>query len=595
MLHATRLPAGPTDPLRVAAMMAIGAMVVAALYLAQDVLVPLVLAGLLAFVLAPLARLGRRAGLPRGASAVLAALLGFLLLVGVGALLGHEVALLADEAPRYVEPLRRKLGVLSGLGESLRDAEAVLRGTSSEPAPVVAGPEPARAASTPLQLAGAVLGPVLAPIATAGLVALFTVFILLFSDDLRDRAIRLAGARDLPRTMAAMNDAAERLSRLFLAQVVLAAGFGAAVALGLWMLGLPAALLWGLLVGLMRFVPFIGTPIAVLPPVVLALAVEPGWGMAVSVLALILLGEVFMGQVAEPVVLGRRTGLSPISVILSASFWTLLWGPIGLLIATPLTVGLVVLGRHVRQLEFLDVLLGDRPALAAEESFYQRALEGDVDRLVAQARASLETEDGHLLGFADSVALRGLALAATDWSREALEGDRIEKLRIATGTLLDELADTPAEEAAPARPADWALAGAVLCLPARGPLDDVAARFAALVLSRDGFGAVALGPSALDTANIGQLDAARVRLVCLSVLEEGNSISGVRTSLRRLARHLPEARVVVGVWNAAPGSAMLAALRTDGPADVIVTSLGEALAQAEAYASRAAEAVAERG
>ncbi|WP_207540931.1 AI-2E family transporter [Sabulicella rubraurantiaca] len=568
-------------------------MVIAALYLAQDVLVPLVLAGLLAFVLAPLARLGRRIGIPRGASVVLAALLGFLLLLGIGALIGHEGALIASEAPRYVGPLRQKLGVLSGLSESLRNAEAMLRGTASEPVPVVVDAEPARPTSTSLQLAGTVLGPVLAPLATAGLVALFTVFILLFSDDLRDRVIRLAGARDLPRTMAAMNDAADRLSRLFLAQVVLAAGFGVAVAAGLWLLGLPAALLWGLLVGLMRFVPFIGTPIAILPPVVLALAIEPGWELAISVLALILLGEVFMGQVAEPVVLGRRTGLSPISVILSASFWTLLWGPIGLLIATPLTVGLVVLGRHVPQLEFLDVMLGDRPALAAEETFYQRALEGDVDRLVVQAHAAMEPEDAKLLGFADSVALRALALAATDWSREILESDRLEKLRIATGTLIDELAESLQEEATLERPADWAAAGAVLCVPARGPLDDVAARFAALVLRRDGFGAVALGPGALDAANIGQLDPVRVRLVCLSVLEEGNSVSGVRTSLRRLARHLPEARVAVGIWNAAPESAMLTALRADGPADVIVTSLGEALAQVEAYSSRAATRAAE--
>jgi hypothetical protein len=279
-------------------------------------------------------------------------------------------------------------------------------------------------------------------------------------------------------------------------------------------------------------------------------------------------------------------------VILSASFWTLLWGPIGLLIATPLTVGLVVLGRHVPQLEFLDVLLGDRPALAAEETFYQRAMEGDVDGLVAQAHASLEAEDARLLGFADGVALRGLALADTDWSREALEPDRLEQLRAAIGTLLDELAENPREEVAPARPTDWAEQGAVLCLPARGPLDDVAARFAALVLGRDGFGAVALGPGALDAANIDQLNPVRVRFVCLSVLEEGNSISGVRTSLRRLARHLPEARVAVGVWNAAPDSAMLAALRADGPADVIVTSLGEALAQVEAYASRTVEGAA---
>lgn len=577
--------AGPADPVHTAATLFIAAVVIAALYLGQDVLVPLVLSGLLAFVLAPLARLGRKVGIPWSASVVLAALLGFLLVIGIGTVLGREMATLATGAAGYAAAIREKLGALSGLSDSLRDAEAMLRGTTPEVAPALPPAEVAREARSPFDMVRVVLGPVVGPLATAGLVALFTIFILLFSTDLRDRVIRLAGSGDLPRTMAAMNDAAQRLSRLFLAQVMLAAMFGALVALGLWLLGLPTPLLWGLLVGLMRFVPFIGTPIAVLPPVILALAVAPGWGLALSVLALIMVGELMMGHLVEPLVLGKRTGLSPISVVLSASFWTLLWGPIGLLIATPLTVGLVVLGRHVPQLGFLDVMLGDQPALAAEETFYQRAMQGDADGLVAEARSSMTTNDDRLLPYADEVALRGLAIAATDWSREALETEGLEQVRASTGLLLDELADRPAKSI-PTRPNGWVEEGSVLCVTARGPLDDVAARFAALVLRREGFGAVSLGAGALDAANIDRIDPSGVRLVCLSVLEDGNSISGVRTALRRLSRHLPEAHVAVGVWHAAADSPMLTALREEGPADVIVTSLGEAVAQVEAYASR---------
>ncbi len=573
-----------SDPLRMAATLFVACVVVAALYLAQDVLVPLVLGGLLAFVLAPLAQVLRRTGLPWAASVMLAALLGFLLLLLIGAALGREAAGLAAELPALAATLRAKLGALSGIGDLLRQAQALVTGDAG----AAPAPAPAAAALSPLELAGAVLGPVLSPLATAGLAALFTVFVLLFRADLRDRAIRLAGARDLPRTMAAMNDAAERLSRLFLAQVMLAAGFGSAVALGLWALGLPSPLLWGSLAGLMRFVPFIGTPIAVLPPTVLALAAAPGWGLALSVFALIMVGELLMGQVVEPLVFGRRTGLSPLSVILSASFWTMLWGPIGLLIATPLTVGLVVLGRHVPQLEFLDVLLGDRPPLLPEETFYQRAMEGDADGLVAQARAAM-ADGGALPAYADAVALRGLSLAAADWSREALEADRLDAIRTAAGTLLDELADTT--EATP-RGDEWGTEGAVLCIPVRGPFDEAAARLAALALKRDGFGAAATGPGALDASAIGTLDAGRVRLVCLSVLEEGNSVAGVRTALRRLARHLPEARVVVGVWHADPGSPMLEALRQDGAAGALVTSIGEALAQCEAFAARTQAAAA---
>lgn len=561
-----------SDPLRLAATLFIACVVVAALYLAQDVLVPLVLGGLLAFVLAPLAQALRRAGLPWGLAVVLAALLAFLLLLLIGAALGREAAGLAAQLPELAAGLRARLGALSGLGDLLRQAQSLVTG---EAAPVAEAPAPA-AALSPLALAGAVLGPVLHPLATAGLAGLFALFVLLFRADLRDRAIRLAGGRDLPRSMAAMSDAAERLSRLFLAQVMLAGGFGSAVALGLWLLGLPSPLLWGALAGLMRFVPFIGTPIAVIPPTLLALAVAPGWGLALMVLGFILLGELLMGQVVEPLVFGRRTGLSPISVILSASFWTMLWGPIGLLIATPLTVGLVVLGRHVPQLEFLDVLLGDRPPLLPEESFYQRAMEGDADALLAGARGEA------LAAHADAVALPALALATADWGREALEPERMDAIRAAAGTWLDALA----EEEAPAPRADgWGAEGTLLCIPARGPLDAEAARLAALVLRREGFGAAATGTGALDASAIGALDGARVRLVCLSVLEEGNSVAGVRTALRRLARALPDARVVVGVWHAAPDSPMLAALREEGAAGALVTTIGEAAAQAAAYAA----------
>ncbi|MFL1460877.1 AI-2E family transporter [Roseococcus sp. DSY-14] len=565
----------PADPLRLAATLFIACVVVTTLYVAKEVLVPLTIGALLAFVLAPLARALRRGGLPWGLAVVLAAVLAFLLLLGIGWALGLQAAALAAELPRLAATLREKFGALSGLGDLLRQAQALVTGEA--PAAAAAAPAPAAAAMTPLALAAAIAGPVLHPLATAGLAALFTLFILLFRADLRDRAIRLAGARDLPRTMAAMDDAAERLSRLFLAQVMLAGGFGATVAAGLWLLGLPSPLLWGSLVGLMRFVPFIGTPIAVIPPTLLALAAAPGWELAASVFALIMVGELLMGQVVEPLVFGRRTGLSPISVILSASFWTMLWGPIGLLIATPLTVGLVVLGRHVPQLEFLDVLLGDRQPLSPPERFYQRAMEGDADFLLAEAR-----EEPDLAAHADAVALPALALATADWGREALEAERMDAIRGAAGTWLDALAE---EAEPPARPDAWGAPGAVLCIPARGPLDGEAARLAALALRRDGFGAEAAAAGALDASAIGALDPARVRLVCLSVLEEGNSVAGVRTALRRLARALPEARVVVGVWQAAPDSAMLGALREEGAAGALVTTLGEARAQAGAYAA----------
>lgn len=580
------VPPRRTDPaasVAGAAMLVSAAIVVAGLWLAQEVLVPLVLAGLLAFVLAPAAGWLRRLGLGDSAASGMAVVLALLAVVGLGFALAFQLAELVADLPRLADALREKLAGLSGIGDALRRFEGLVEGIEGDvEAAVPAAPPAARPRSTTLDLARAVLGPVLHPLAVAGLVAFFATLVLLFRRDLRDRAIRLAGASDLHRTVAAMDDAAERLSKLFSAQAALNAGYGIAVGLGLWAAGLPSPLLWGLLAGLMRFVPFVGTPIAVLPPTVLALAADPGWGFAAMVFAGLMLSELFMGQVAEPLVFGKRTGLSPLSIILSASFWTLLWGPIGLLIATPLTVGLVVLGRHVPQLEFLDVLLGDRPALRPEESFYQLAMAGDADALVAQAAAA----QGGVAGWGDAVALRGLVLAQGDWSREAFEPERLETIRAAAATALEELEERPAAEPGPARAADWAAAGAVLCVPGRGALDDVAARVAALALRRAGFGAEIAGPAALDAANLDRLDGARVRLVVLSLLEEGNSVAGARTFLRRLARALPQARVVVGLWRAAPESAMLAALREEGPAEAIVTSAGEVVAACEAISGR---------
>jgi hypothetical protein len=361
------------------------------------------------------------------------------------------------------------------------------------------------------------------------------------------------------------------------------------ISIGLWAIGIPNPLLWGMVAGLMRFVPFVGTFIAVVPPVLLALAVDPGWSLALWVLGLFLVSEPLMGQVFEPLLYGASTGLSPLSVILAATFWAFLWGPIGLLLATPLTVCLVVLGRHVERLEFLDVMLGDQPSLRPEETFYQRALEGDADGLVAQARRHLR-ETPSLAAWCDEVALRGLGLAQADWAREVLEPERAEDIRRQMEVLLDDLAEAPPPDAGGAAaaeevPADWRAEGAILCVAGQGPFDEPAAAAAALVLRGAGLGAAAAPNAALEAARLERLDPARTRLCLLSVLEEGSSAASVRYFLRRLRRCLPEARVVVGLWHAAADSPMLAALRAEGVGETIVTTVGEALALCQATAA----------
>ncbi|WP_237214075.1 AI-2E family transporter [Falsiroseomonas oryziterrae] len=565
--------------------------IVAALYLGRDLLVPLALAVILAFVLAPLAGGLRRIGLGNLPATLLAVLAGVAVMLGIAFIVLRQLASLAGELSAFAGNLRAKLDRLrldELVGQAMRTVDGLrdIFGSDASRGATAAAPVQTTEA-TPLEMAASWLGPVLAPVATLGIVVIFALFILLYRENLRDRLIRLAGVRDLHRTVGALDDAAYRLSRLFLAQLMLNAGFAVAIGSTLWLVGLPGAPLWGILAGLMRFVPFVGTPIAVLPPTLLALAAEPGWGLALAVGGLFLLAEALMGQVAEPLVFGRSAGLSPLSVIVAATFWTFMWGPIGLLLATPLTVCLVVLGRHVPRLEFLDVMLSDRPPLQPAESFYQRALEGDADALVAQARAALK-EGTSLVAWHDDVALRGLALAEADWSREVLEEPKLDAIRQQVETLLDELAETPPAGSA-AMPPEWLAEGAVLCIAGRGRLDDLSAAIAAQGLRHEAIGAVPLPNGTLEGDEDARFDPTRVRACVLSVLEEGSSAAAIRYFLRRIARRLPGVPVVVALWHAPSGSATLAELRQErGGASVIATSLGEVVAFCHAAAGQAA-------
>ena len=257
--------------------------------------------------------------------------------------------------------------------------------------------------------------PVLHPLAAAAIIFIVAIFILMQQDDLRDRVIRLFGSRDLHRTTLAMDDAARRLSRFFLIQLGINTTFGVIIAAGLYFIGLPSPLLWGIIAALMRFVPYIGSYVAAGVPILLAAAVDPSWSLTLWVAALFLVTEPIIGQLVEPMLYGRSTGLSPISVVISAIFWGWLWGPVGLILSTPLTLCLVVLGRHVKQLEFLNVLFGDRPALTRVENFYQRVLAGDPDEVQEHAEELLK--EMSLSSYYDEVALKGLELAARDLAR----------------------------------------------------------------------------------------------------------------------------------------------------------------------------------
>ena len=304
--------------------------------------------------------------------------------------------------------------------------------------------------SSALEIGKQVISPLINPLATTGIIFVVTIFALLQKEDLRDRAIRLLGSHDLQRSTLALDDAGHRLSRYFLTQLGLNTSFGVIVGAGLYLIGVPHPVLWGILGALLRFIPYIGSWIAALLPGALAAAVQPGWAMAMETVALYAVVELIMGQIVEPLVYGHSTGLSPLAVVIAAIFWTWVWGPIGLIISTPLTLCLVVLGRHVQNLEFLDVMLGDRPVLSPEASFYQRLLADDPDEAEEQAERYLAEKP--LLSYYDEVVLKGLQLAAGDIARGALTPAQIERLKSSTMQLIGDLAQSGVPAAGAPRP-----------------------------------------------------------------------------------------------------------------------------------------------
>ena len=509
----------------------------AALYVGQEVFLPVVLAILLAFVLAPFVDVMRKWHLGRVPAVIIAVLVALGIILSLGAIIGFQVAGLASDIPRYQTTIESKIGslregTLGKLPALLKDfgrrfdkavaeppPEQQAPASPSAPAPPAAepsGPLPVEVHEpepTPVQVARDFLLPLLEPLATTGIVFVVLIFILMQREDLRDRMIRLFGSSDLHRTTAAMDDAARRLSRYFLTQLALNAAFGVVAAIGLWLIGVPSPILWGVFVALMRFVPYIGSFVAAIPPILLAASVDPGWSMALMTLALFLIGEPLMGHVVEPIVYGQSTGLSPFAVVISAIFWTWLWGPVGLLIATPLTLCLVVLGRHVERLEFLDVLLGDRPALTPAENLYQRMLAGDPDEALESAEVLLKERS--LTSYYDEVALRGLQLAANDATRGVLTQRQLDQVRDVIRALVQDLgghedvephpAETEDEPVAPPaseKPANkqpaaaaplpqareipeaWKAEGAVLCVAGRGPLDEAASEMLSQLLQQ---------------------------------------------------------------------------------------------------------------
>jgi predicted PurR-regulated permease PerM len=617
--------------------LAVGVVVVAALYLAREVLIPITLAVLLSFVLTPVVNLLRHAHLPRVPAVLLAVVVALGIIVALGSAIGLQVASLASDVPRYATTIEQKVstvqtdvvGRLSGMMARLdrqahsaattpagAPAATAADGTEQKPIPVeVHEPNP-----NPLRIAQRVLAPVLSPLETTLIVLVVAIFVLLQKEDLRDRLIRLFGSGDLHRTTVAMDDAAHRLSRYFLSQLAINTTFGLVIGTGLFFIGVPSPILWGIVSGLLRFVPYVGSFIAAVLPTTLAAGVSPGWGMALETAGLYLVVETITGQFVEPMVYGHSTGLSPAAVVIAAIFWTWLWGPIGLILSTPLTLCLVVLGRHVDRLEFLDVILGDRPALTPVENFYQRLLAGDTDE--AQDQAELLLKERSLSSYYDEVVLKGLQLAANDCARGVLGDQQLQRVRRSVQHLVTDLAThadadphptdaaaahasaSIAEKALPKVPPPgsmtltedqlapaWRTGAPVLCIAGRGPLDEAASTMLAQLLEKHGLGARVVSYDAVSRERIGSLDVEGAAMACLSYLDIAGNPPHLRYLLRRLRRTLPQGTpILVGLWPAEDAVLKDDQMRAQIGADTYVASLHEAVEACVKAACEAAKA-----
>ena len=556
--------------------------VIALLYFGREVLLPLALAVLLAFILDPAVTRLRRWGLPRGA-AVLAVILATVGVLGATSLLvGGQVIQLGKDLPTYQTTMQQKIRslrqlttrqsvvdeasrVIEAVGEEIegarRDLDPQRADRSRAPQRVVVEP----AESGPLQSLKDFVAPVLTPLGSAGIVLVFLIFLLLEKNDLRDRLLRLAGG-SLHRSTDALGEAGDRLSRYLTMQVLINLSYGVPMALGLWLIGVPGALLWGLLSALLRFVPYVGPVVAAAFPLILALAVDPGWQMPAWTLALVVTLELVSNNIVEPWLYGTSTGLSPVSLIVSAVFWTALWGPIGLILATPLTVCLTVLARHLPQLGWLDVLLGNSPAFDPPTRLYQRLLAGDVEEAVEVADQEIAKTSP--TAFYGDTGVPALRLAALDQGRPS----RVEhRHRVASGmtALLRNLREdhpAPASDRAPAP---------VLCVGARSEIDTLAAEMLGHALACEGVPTQVMPASAVNPEHIQTLPLDGVRVLCLSSFSTAPQAQ-LRFVARRLKRRRPGLRIVAALWNAPPALLGADAVAELG-ADAVAQGLGEAV------------------
>jgi predicted PurR-regulated permease PerM len=564
-------------------------LITASLYWAKAVLIPVALAIQLAFLLSPVVQAVRRLGIGRVPAVLLVVVVVFACLGGLSWTIFQQMAQLIDDLPRYEDNIKRKITDVRGAGkgsllekaqtaakEVTEELEKSEQGSAEKPVPVVV-----QAPSALWQLPT-----LLEPLATAGLVLVLVIFILLERGDLRNRVIRLVGYRRLTLTTRALDEAGQRISRYLLMQSILNGSFGVVVGCGLWLIGLPYALLWGVLAAVLRFIPYVGPTIAALFPIVLSLAVFPDWDQPLMVMGLIVLLELAANMIMEPVLYGRTIGVSAVALMVAIAFWTWLWGPIGLLLATPLTVSLGVLGRYVPQLEFLGVLLNDEPVLETHTSYYQRLVAQDQDEAVELVEEYFSAHS--IAEVYEEVLVPALYAAKKDQACGNLTADEMHFVVQTTREIVENLSlhlrpsplsdttavDTPAPDTGASPLPKVPL---VFC-PVHDAADELVLLMLQHLLDPSHYDIELLHPTMLASEVVTLVEQQGVGLICLGTLAPGG-LAQTRYLCLRLRTRLPELKIVVGRWGfSGSGEESWDMLREAG-ADIVATTLHETCIQ----------------
>lgn len=590
-------------------------LVVAILYFASEVLMPLALAILLSFLLAPVCTRLERQGLPRPAAVVVVVLLVLGLVVGLGYVVTGQIVHLAKNLPSYREEMRSKLASLRSPGgdvvqrvrETVRDIREDLGGTTQPATKPVTIPETIRAPETdtaaapssppatlphsemeltmasggnppepiPVRVVSSDPEPVqvllnyadnlFEPLVMAGIVFVFVIFMLIQRADLRDRIIRLAGQGRINITTTALDDAGRRISRYLLATAIINGTYGLAIGLGLWLIGwvigggtFPNVVLWALLCAVLRFIPYVGPWLAASFPLIVSFVAFPGFSVFAATVVLFIVVELLSNNWMEPWLYGSSTGMSTLAVLVSAVFWTWLWGPLGLVMATPLTTCLLVLGRHVPQWSFFPILLGDQPVLDPPERLYQRLLALDAEE--AEDLLDERLQQTSLAVVFDEVLIPALALAERDRHRGDLDPQRQQFIHQTIAEWIDDLPDRPersdtpwtldrsengASSDAPSLPQSFDCR--VLCLPAYDVADELVGRMLLRLLQSSGVKAELVSVNRLRSEMIEQVRQTQADLVCISALPP-SATAHARYLYKRLMQVLPDQSVLVGLW-----------------------------------------------